>query len=278
MSIKDLLDKYDLSDEAIEESLQRRYKEHNENPENMSYWLPKIMKNFSGNKTVLLVPETKVVKLGFDYWKWLRSDRYSDGDLKEFGEFLKEEIRDFLPRQKLFMKTGVFSNKFEFRMTGIRDRDNLGDKFKDMYYVSMLLGADNTDEVVFREYIEDIEDRKKIYEGMPLHTEFRVFYDFDTHEVLGVSNYWHPDIMRGFGSLREDDLESYNKEKERLEKEFGELKSYVSEEVKKLMSSCVELSGSWSVDVMKNGDEFWLIDMARKSRSALVSQMEEVDI
>ena len=31
---------------------------------------------------------------------------------------------------------------------------------------------------------------------MPLHTEYRVFIDCDTDEVLGIAPYWKPDIMK----------------------------------------------------------------------------------
>ena len=42
----------------------------------------------------------------------------------------------------------------------------------------------------------------------------------------------------------------------------------VSKEIQKLLPD-VSLSGQWSVDVMQNGGDFWLIDMAQAADSAL---------
>ena len=39
-------------------------------------------------------------------------------------------------------------------------------------------------------------------------------------------------------------------------------------EVEKLLPNC-RLKGQWSIDVMQNGNDFWLIDMARASESSL---------
>ena len=39
-------------------------------------------------------------------------------------------------------------------------------------------------------------------------------------------------------------------------------------EVSKLLKDCT-LNGQWSIDIMQNGSDFWLIDMARASESAL---------
>lgn len=49
---------------------------------------------------------------------------------------------------------------------------------------------------------------------------------------------------------------------------YNENKDKVVEEVSKLLSNCT-LKGQWSIDIMQNGNDFWLIDMARASESAL---------
>jgi len=143
-----------------------------------------------------------------------------------------------------------------------------------MYYTSMLVGAGNTNEVVFREFLVDEENRLTIYDGMPLHTEYRVFYDFDTHKVVGVSNYWHPDVMKG--NLKGEDDTHYEAEKENIVADYETHKSFVIKEVQKWMKGVTNLKGKWSIDVMKNANTFYLIDMARMERSALVPQMETV--
>lgn len=263
----------DMSEEAVNKRQQESFTYSKENPENMSYWLPKIQASTTKGKSVLQVPVTEIIQLDFEMWKWLRSDRYTPEKIAELNDFLVGKIGKFLGKEKiLFMKTGIFSNKFSFKTTVIDDKKNIGEKLLDMYYTSMMVGADNTSEVVFRQMVKDKEERLRIYEGMPLHTEYRVFYDFDTKEIVGVANYWHPEVMEG--NLRGEDLAIYLKEKHKIVDDFNTYKHKVANEVMMFMDGSSDLRGKWSVDVMKNGDEFWLIDMARMERSALTQQIE----
>lgn len=273
LQMKDILSflKIDTSPEAVAARNKKRFEEANSNLENMSYWLPKIFDKFN-QQSALQIPDTKIVKLTQEQWEWLTSDRYTPEDIAKFDEELKSEINEFLDFGDLFMKTGVFSNKFNYTDTQINKEDTIGKKFLNMFYQSMIVGAANTAEVVVRINVPNVENRTTIYEGMPLRTEFRVFYDFDKKEVVGVSNYWHPEIMES--RLQEEDLSGYLVEKETIITEYNALKGQVSEEVSLALSDVTELTGRWSVDVMKNGEEFWLIDMARMEVSALVGQME----
>jgi hypothetical protein len=245
------------------------------NPENMSIWLPRILSSTTSKLSRLKIPDTKIIALTFDYWKWLRSDSYTKETIKEFNDWLVAQLDDFLMGEPLFMKSGVFSNKFQFGNTMIDNNEDIGEKFLNVFYQSMVVGADNTSEVVFRQRVIENERTAKIYGGMPLHTEFRVFYDFDSKEIVGVSNYWHPDEMNGY--LSPADQQTYNQELPRILSDFNENKHMVAFEVSKYMEGCTKLKGKWSVDVMKNGEDYWLIDMARMERSALVHRMEPVN-
>lgn len=266
----------DMSPEGIQKRLMESYERSKENLENMSYWLPKIANSTIKGLSVLQIPETKIIPLDFDWWRWLRSDRYTPEKIKEFNDYLVNELGNFRMGESLFMKTGIFSNKFTFSTTTIEDNKTIGDKYLAMFYQSMMVGADNTAEVVFRQNVKDSEHRNTIYDGMPLRTEFRVFYDFDTHENVGVANYWHPEELNGY--LKEEDKQSYAKGKEIILKDYERFKVYVAEQVKIFMEGCSGLTGKWSVDVMKNGQDYWLIDMARMERSALVNRLEEVTL
>ena len=59
-----------------------------------------------------------------------------------------------------------------------------------------IYGPGTTNEWVVREFISDVEDNPCIYHGLPLHTEYRIFADFDTKEILGINPYWDPDVMK----------------------------------------------------------------------------------
>jgi hypothetical protein len=174
--------------------------------------------------------------------------------------------------ETLFMKTGIFSNKFQFKSTVVNNNKTIGSQLLDIFYTSMTFGADKTSEVIFRQMILDQENRLKIYEGMPLHTEFRVFYDFDSKEIVGIANYWHPEVMDS--NLQGEDALTYTIEKEKIVNDFNNHKQLVTEQVKLFLNGSTNLNGKWSVDVMKNGEDFWLIDMARMERSALVDKIE----
>lgn len=51
-----------------------------------------------------------------------------------------------------------------------------------------------------RDFIPDTENNPTIYHGLPLHTEYRVFVDFNAtdpfEQVLGISPYWEPKTMK----------------------------------------------------------------------------------
>lgn len=273
--MKDILSflNIDMSPEAVAKRKEERFAEANRNPENMSYWLPKIFDKFN-KQSVLQIPDTKIVKLSKEQWEWLTSDRYTPESIEKFDAELKSEINEFLEFGDLFMKTGVFSNKFNYTDTQINKEDTIGEKFLNMFYQSMVFGAANTAEVVVRINVPNVENRTTIYEGMPLRTEFRVFYDFDEKKIVGVSNYWHPELMES--RLQDEDLSGYLKEKDTIVNEYNALKGTVANQVALALSDVTDLTGRWSVDVMKNGEEFWLIDMARMEVSALVSQMENL--
>ena len=119
-------------------------------------------------------------------------------------------------------------------------------------------------------------NRCVVHNGLPLHTEYRVFVDFDTEEVIGISPYWHPEVMReNFLDIgvsapiqKNHDYINYIKHEETLMNRYEGNKDLVVSEVSKLFKDC-KLKGQWSIDIMQNDSDFWLIDMVRASESAL---------
>lgn len=134
-------------------------------------------------------------------------------------------------------------------------------------------GANTTNEWVVREYIKDKESNPTIYNGLPLHTEYRVFVDFDTKEILGVSPYWRSDVMKNkfkeVSSPQErHDYVVYLMHEDVLNKHYNESVQTVLNELKKVIPR-IKLTGQWSIDVMRNGDDYYIIDMALAEHSAL---------
>ena len=128
-----------------------------------------------------------------------------------------------------------------------------------------------------REFIEDKENNPCIYKGLPLHTEYRVFVDFDSRKVIGINPYWDPKVMKKhFEEAAENgdadamhDYMIYSMHQETLTKRYEENFDKVISHMNKLLQDVTGLSGQWSVDVMQNGEDFWLIDMAWAQNSAL---------
>lgn len=60
----------------------------------------------------------------------------------------------------------------------------------------VVYGVSSNNEWVVRDFVDDVEDNPTIYNGLPLHTEYRVFVDFDTEEIIGIAPYWEPSVMK----------------------------------------------------------------------------------
>lgn len=258
------------------------------NPNNMSYWLPKLA--YANNKhDFFKIPETKIVKVPLPILQLTRIDFLSiNRTTLDIVDSWAMKVFDLDVRKSYFIKTGTFSSKFDFRnvkVTGEKEVRELGEYLLFIQYQAQQMaaplsspcvyGVSTTNEWVVREFIEDIENNPTIYKGLPLHTEYRAFVDFDTKEILGISPYWHPDVMKK--TFKKDSRSSvhnfhdyviYKAHENTLMKRYEENKNRVVDEIKKLIPN-IALTGQWSLDIMQNGSDFWLIDMAMAENSAL---------
>lgn len=179
------------------------------NPISMGFWLPPLVEGLYGNK-FFKVPDTKILcvpitmlqltRLGFETLNPVTKEIVNRYCKKVFH---LDEHGDY------FIKTGTYSSKYEFRNAHIhepKEVDEMGEYFLLLNHLTCSMaaptnnrsfyGANTTNEWVVREYIKDKESNPTIYNGLPLHTEYRVFVDFDTKEILGVSPYWRSDVMK----------------------------------------------------------------------------------
>lgn len=256
------------------------------NPISMGFWLPPLVEGLYGNK-FFKVPDTKILcvpitmlqltRLGFETLNPVTKEIVNRYCKKVFH---LDEHGDY------FIKTGTYSSKYEFRNAHIhepKEVDEMGEYFLLLNHLTCSMaaptnnrsfyGANTTNEWAVREYIKDKESNPTIYNGLPLHTEYRVFVDFDTKEILGVSPYWRSDVMKNkfkeVSSPQErHDYVVYLMHEDVLNKRYNESVQTVLNELKKVIPH-VELSGQWSVDVMRNGDDYYIIDMALAEHSAL---------
>lgn len=268
------------------------------NPNSIGNWLPKIapaVDKFGFFK----IPTTTVIKVPMTLLQLTRCE-YTDINAtthKIICEYAQKVFNLDLEKD-YFIKTGTFSSKFDFRnakVTGMEEVKTLGDYLVFIQYQAnrmasfdlsgrnqpVIYGVSTTNEWCVREFIEDKDNSPEIYNGLKLHTEFRVFVDFDTKTVLGVHNYWDPnkikphfdkEVANGNAKALHDRV-TYEVAEEKLCTRYEANKELVSERVQEFMGSVKDLSGQWSIDIMQNGENFWLIDMALAENSAYYSEV-----
>ena len=251
----------------------------------MSHWLPQLIEANKG-KDFFMIPKTIIAKVPLTLLQLTRSDYMGlTQTTKKIVD--KWAVQTFKLNQDgdYFVKTGTYSSKFDFRNCHVNDKKENMEIGEYLLYIHSdacqkagplntpcIYGMSTTNEWVVREYIKDKENNPVIYKGLPLHTEYRVFIDCDKNQVLGIHPYWDPEVMkRRFDERRdghdEHDAIVYRAYENVLMQRYNQNKDIVYSKVQELLPDLC-LTGQWSLDVMQNGDDFWLIDMALAQNSA----------
>ena len=259
------------------------------NVNSMGYWFPKLKESVDSQE-FFKVPKTKILKVPMEILQLSRLDYelLTPITLKIVDDYCMKAF-DLDVSKTYFVKTGTYSSKFNFHnamVTGEKEVRELGEYLLFLSNQAVIMagplvkpciyGMSTTNEWVVREYIEDVENNPCIYNGMPLHTEYRVFADFDTDEILGVSPYWRPDVMlKRFGENSDPnsphdkhDYVIYKMHEPVLMDRYEKNVEKVLENMQQIVRD-TDLMGQWSIDVMQNGNDFYIIDMATACTSAL---------
>lgn len=263
------------------------------NPNSMSHWLPAISEAAVHCgffkvpvTTVILVPPSLLQMTRLDYGRLNQTTR------RIVNAYCMKAFR-LDPNKDYFVKTGIYSSKFDFRNCRVTAGKEVTELGEYLLYISnqavkmagplttpCIYGMSTTNEWAVREYIHDVEDAPCIYKGLPLHTEYRVFADFDKGEVIGAAPYWDAGLMKSrfakgatAGSPHDaHDYVVYLAHEETLRKRYDRNIVTIVKAVRSLAKYVRDegtLTGQWSIDIMQNGDDFWLIDMALAQNSAL---------
>lgn len=260
-------------------------------------WFPRLANAiYYSDFDFFQLPKTKIMKVPLPVLQMSRMEYtgLSSTTFQIIDQFCQEAF-ELDETKEYFIKTGVFSSKFDFRNAHIHDAKEVKEIGEYLLFISfqascfahfdlsgrnqpIMYGAATTNEWVVREFIKDKENNPCIYKGLPLHTEYRVFVDADTKEVLGINPYWDPDVMKQrFGKEADandpdmmHDYVIYAAHEKTLMERYEKNKDKVQREIMKLLPF-LELKGQWSIDVMQNGEDFWIIDMALAKDSALLS-------
>lgn len=260
------------------------------NQNSIENWFPQLCEGIQ-KQEFFKIPETTILQVPLPLLQLARLDYgYMTPTTLYILDHFCQEVFHLKKEKEYFVKTGIFSSKYDFRNAHVYGDKEVKELGEYLLFISnqacqmagplmhpCTYGPGTTRSWVVREYIKDTEDNPCIYKGMPLHTEYRVFVDFDTKELLGISPYWDPNIMKQrFGHA--DDADSphnihdyiiFMKHEEVLMKRYEENKERIQEHVKKLLPD-IPLTGQWSMDIMQNGEDFYIIDMALAVNSALL--------
>lgn len=256
------------------------------NPNSMGFWFPPLVEGLYGS-AFFKVPDTKILRVPITMLQLTRLGFETLNPVtKEIVNRYCQKVFHLDGYEDYFIKTGTYSSKYEFRNAHIhnpKEINEMGEYFLFLNHLTCSMasplnnrcfyGANTTNEWVVREYIKDKENNPTIYNGLPLHTEYRVFVDFDTKEILGASPYWRSDVMKNefkkVSSPQErHDYVVYKMYEDILNQRYHESVQTVLAELKKVIPR-IELTGQWSVDVMRNGNDYYIIDMALAENSAL---------
>lgn len=244
------------------------------NPNSLYNWLSAVENALKNSNTELKSPKTKVLRLPIELAQFIRLEyqETSQHDKELFNKFIFEQF-ELEDGKTYFIKTGTFSSKFQFANAKCNEPREMGEYFQVINNFAMTVGAGHSVDLVVREYIEDAEGNPTIYNGMPLRTEFRVFVDCDTDQLIGIVPYWHPIVMkralqRELATSIQEDYKTYLQHEDKLTQEYNMNLRRIQKEILKILPN-LNLSGKYSIDVMKNGNDLYVIDLALMSESAL---------
>lgn len=262
------------------------------NPNNMSKWLPVIQ------DCGLRIPKTAIIPVPPEIGELFFMEKKGMSQLEIIDAIYKWTTNEFIPKATAiigngplwFIKNGTFSNKFNFSSCKCMPGNpmKMNDSIIDINYTALLYGADGITEMVAREFIPPAEDVPCIYNGMPMRTEVRVFYDFTRHHVVYAVNYWDEGYCRETISRNPTDKIVYNVYYPVIAENYEKIKLSVMTIIETVMKDISGLEGVWSIDVMDNRPldkpfdvtNLWLTDMAMGYCSAYwdkkkVEQYEE---
>ena len=161
------------------------------NPAGMGHWLPALVKANEG-KTFFRIPKTTIAKAPLTLLQLSRVEYESltAATLDVVDRWAQAAFR-LKPDESYFLKTGTFSNKYDFRNAHVTEPHEVMQIGEYLLYLQSqavemagplsqpaTYGVSTTNEMVVREYIPDTHDLPTIYMGLPLRCEYRCFIFF----------------------------------------------------------------------------------------------------
>ena len=260
-----------------EEEMKKAHEDHmlylRRNPNNFSFWFPQL-------KTVrdhgIHVPESYIVEVPEEVYRAFFQER--GGDKRLIRQWVHQKIlpviKEHFHNKEVFVKNGCYSGKFSFdkccHIPADATLKEITEHLCDIQYDALcagLNGAGGYLEIVIREWIRPENFTEKIYGGMPLRPEIRMFYDFTSHRPLYAVNYWDWDYCHEAIAYREEDFKVYERVYPSLLQKLRVLTEKHWHTICEALRH-VQMQGMWSVDFILEEKMVWMIDAAIASMSA----------
>ena len=240
-----------------------------ENPNNFSYWFPKVAPYLE--ERGIKSPKSKVMSVPDDVMEACFLEKKTDADLIQ--KWVHTEVMPALwgAEFPLFMKNGCFSNKFDFNKScrlEAYDEETITKNFVNLQGESLLYDTGGNMEIVFREFIQPPKGTPAIYNGMPFRPEMRIFYDFDNHSYCYAVNYWDWDYCHDRIAEDEHDKEVYESYYPKLKEMYEYRMRYFLPRILAGLRRVDKMTGTWSLDFILDEHEAWFIDAAVACQSA----------
>lgn len=263
------------------EDYKQLYDDWRSNPNLLSNWYPKIEN--CGFRT----PLTAIIPVPDETLDAMLKDMDGDKDaLDKVREFVNASVLPVVLGMQghlgalPFLKNGDYSGKFCFSHCAPKDTEpaTIFASFRNLYQEDFCFkNGSGVIEFVVRERIPAPQDAPTIYNGMPLRTEFRLFYDFDLKKVLYAVNYWDAGYCRDAIGRSERDLKVYDEAYPGLLSRYYKTLPRLFALAEERLATVEGLSGAWSVDfLLDESGEIWLIDMAVAHQSAYWDPLKAV--
>lgn len=168
------------------------------NRNSMGHWLPALVE---GKGDFFKIPDTTMIKVPLPLLQLTRIayEAMTPTTMMIVDRYC-QKIFELDENKEYFVKTGTFLSKYDFRNAHVwkpKEVRELGEYLLFIHHQTVQMasffsqphtyGAGTTNEWVVREFIRDVENNPYIYKGLTLHTEYRVFVDFDIKKVIGIA-------------------------------------------------------------------------------------------
>jgi len=265
-----------MTEEEMEEAHKSYMKYLRENPNNFSFWFPKlsVVRDFD-----IMVPESHVVSVPENLYKSFFQEE--GNDMSTITQWAEKELLPIIQRdfqgKEVFMKNGCYSGKSNFdkccHLKANATLMEIVDHLCCLQYDSLMKETDGNLEIVLREWIRPKDDCKTIYGGMPLRPELRLFYDFTSHKPLYWVNYWdwdmcHDPICIDWDGERSKDANVYEECYPYIAEKVEQYRAEHWQTIIEALDYVSFMEGIWSVDFLFENGQVWLIDAAVGQRSA----------